>query len=94
MDSLKKQSQIFVTGLKSLVIDKRDHIGGNCYDYIDKHGIRVNTLTFWLTLENLKQIKMIPRSNHGRFGVSLQIDRFNLIEKNLLIVNSEQFDSE
>jgi UDP-galactopyranose mutase len=22
-------------------MDKRDHIGGNCYDYTDKHGIRV-----------------------------------------------------
>lgn len=36
-------------GLRSLIIDKRDHIGGNCYDYIDDHGIRVscnNTFTF------------------------------------------------
>ena len=23
---------------QSLVIDKREHIGGNCYDYIDEHG--------------------------------------------------------
>lgn len=23
-------------GKKVIVIDKRDHIGGNCYDYIDK----------------------------------------------------------
>ena len=29
------------SGLRSLVIDKRNHIGGNCYDYIDEHGIRV-----------------------------------------------------
>merc|ERR1711894_553652 len=29
-------------GLKSLVIDKREHIGGNCYDYIDEHGIRTS----------------------------------------------------
>ena len=29
-------------GLSSLVIDKRSHIGGNCYDYIDEHGIRVS----------------------------------------------------
>jgi len=29
-------------GLRSLVIDKRDHIGGNCYDYVDQHGIRVS----------------------------------------------------
>ena len=30
------------SGLKSLIIDKRNHIGGNCYDYIDEHGIRVS----------------------------------------------------
>ena len=24
------------------MIDKRDHIGGNCYDYIDKYGIRTS----------------------------------------------------
>jgi len=29
-------------GLRSLVIDKRPHIGGNCYDFIDSHGIRVS----------------------------------------------------
>ena len=29
-------------GLSSLVIDKRNHIGGNCYDYIDQHGIRIS----------------------------------------------------
>mmetsp|Transcript_16438 Transcript_16438/g.27647 ORF Transcript_16438/g.27647 Transcript_16438/m.27647 type:complete len:417 (+) Transcript_16438:242-1492(+) len=29
-------------GLKSLIIDKRDHIGGNCFDYIDDHGIRLS----------------------------------------------------
>ena len=28
-------------GLRSLIIDKRDHIGGNCFDYVDEHGIRV-----------------------------------------------------
>lgn len=27
---------------QSLVIDKRDHIGGNCYDYLDEHGIRTS----------------------------------------------------
>ena len=32
------------SGLRSLVIDKRDHIGGNCYDYVDEHGIRVSSL--------------------------------------------------
>ena len=27
---------------KVTVIDKRDHIAGNCYDYIDDSGIRVH----------------------------------------------------
>jgi hypothetical protein len=27
-------------GMTSLIIDVRDHIGGNCYDYVDEHGIR------------------------------------------------------
>ena len=30
------------SGLRSLVIDRRNHIGGNCFDYIDEHGIRVS----------------------------------------------------
>ena len=30
------------SNLKSLVLDKRDHIGGNCYDFINEHGIRVS----------------------------------------------------
>jgi len=29
-------------GCKVLVIEKRDHIGGNCYDYIDENGILVS----------------------------------------------------
>eukprot|EP00747_Dinoflagellata_sp_TGD_P027744 gnl/TRDRNA2_/TRDRNA2_132796_c0_seq1.p1 gnl/TRDRNA2_/TRDRNA2_132796_c0~~gnl/TRDRNA2_/TRDRNA2_132796_c0_seq1.p1 ORF type:complete len:482 (-),score=72.76 gnl/TRDRNA2_/TRDRNA2_132796_c0_seq1:53-1444(-) len=29
-------------GMTSLVIDKRDHIGGNCYDFLDPHGLRVS----------------------------------------------------
>ena len=27
-------------GMTSLIIDVRDHIGGNCYDYLDEVGIR------------------------------------------------------
>jgi len=29
-------------GMTSLVIDKRDHLAGNCYDYVDSHGIRAS----------------------------------------------------
>jgi UDP-galactopyranose mutase len=29
-------------GKKVLIIEKRNHIGGNCYDYIDENGILMN----------------------------------------------------
>ena len=29
-------------GMTSLIIDKRDHIGGNCYDYVTPDGIRAS----------------------------------------------------
>jgi len=29
-------------GLTSLMIDKRDHIGGNCYDYVHESGLRIS----------------------------------------------------
>ena len=29
-------------GMTSLMIDIRDHIGGNCYDYVESHGLRAS----------------------------------------------------
>jgi UDP-galactopyranose mutase len=29
-------------GMTSLIVENRDHIGGNCYDYVEEHGIRVS----------------------------------------------------
>jgi UDP-galactopyranose mutase len=29
-------------GMSSLIIDKRDHLGGNCYDYVTEHNIRAS----------------------------------------------------
>mmetsp|Transcript_3523 Transcript_3523/g.7515 ORF Transcript_3523/g.7515 Transcript_3523/m.7515 type:complete len:468 (-) Transcript_3523:686-2089(-) len=29
-------------GMTSLVLDVRDHIGGNCYDFVEEHGIRTS----------------------------------------------------
>ena len=29
-------------GMSSLIIDCRNHIGGNCYDYVESHGIRAS----------------------------------------------------
>ena len=28
--------------MTSLIVDVRDHIGGNCYDYVEEHGIRTS----------------------------------------------------
>merc|ERR1719201_1162513 len=29
-------------GYKSLILDCRDHIGGNCYDFVEEHGLRAS----------------------------------------------------
>jgi UDP-galactopyranose mutase len=29
-------------GLRVLVVDRRDHIGGNAYDYVDEHGVLIH----------------------------------------------------
>merc|ERR1719377_145426 len=29
-------------GMTSLIIESRDHIGGNCYDFVEEHGLRVS----------------------------------------------------
>lgn len=31
-----------VSNKKVIILEKRDHIGGNCYDYIDENGILIN----------------------------------------------------
>lgn len=34
--------QLAEAGQRVLIIDKRDHIGGNAYDYVNKHGVRIH----------------------------------------------------
>jgi UDP-galactopyranose mutase len=34
--------QLADAGKRVLVIDKRDHIGGNAYDYVNEHGVRIH----------------------------------------------------
>ena len=29
-------------GMTSLILDARDHIGGNCYDFVEEHGLRAS----------------------------------------------------
>lgn len=43
-------------GMTSLVIDKRDHIGGNCYDYVDPHGIRASKYGAHLFHTNFERV--------------------------------------
>lgn len=44
------------SGFKILVIDKRNHIGGNCYDYINNYGIRVSKYGAHLFHTNDKEV--------------------------------------
>src|ERR1700754_1269708 len=30
------------SGLRVLVLDRRDHVGGNAHDYVDEHGVLVH----------------------------------------------------
>ena len=41
---------------KSLIIDKRDHIGGNCYDYKNKYGILMNKYGAHLFHTNFERV--------------------------------------
>ena len=34
--------QLADSGKRVLIIDKRDHIGGNAYDYVNEHGVRIH----------------------------------------------------
>lgn len=34
--------QLADAGKRVLIIDKRDHIGGNAYDYVNEHGVRIH----------------------------------------------------
>ena len=43
-------------GKRSLVIDKRDHIGGNCYDYKNKFDILMNKYGPHLFHTNIERV--------------------------------------
>lgn len=43
-------------GKKVLILEKRDHIGGNCYDYIDENGILVSKYGAHLFHTEMKEV--------------------------------------
>ena len=43
-------------GKKVLILEKRDHIGGNCYDYIDENGILVSKYGAHLFHTEIKEV--------------------------------------
>ena len=46
-----------VLGKRVLILEKRDHIGGNCYDYVDDEtGIRLNKYGAHLFHTNNKEV--------------------------------------
>jgi len=44
------------SGKKILLLEKRDHIGGNCYDYLDENGIRVSKYGAHLFHTNFEEV--------------------------------------
>ena len=45
-----------VLGMTSLIIDKRDHLGGNCYDYLTAEGIRASKYGAHLFHTNFERV--------------------------------------
>lgn len=43
-------------GMTSLIIDKRDHLGGNCYDYVNENGIRASKYGAHLFHTNFERV--------------------------------------
>jgi len=43
-------------GMTSLILDKRDHIGGNCYDYVHDNGIRASKYGAHLFHTNFERV--------------------------------------
>ena len=43
-------------GRKVLIIEKRDHIGGNCYDTKDEHGILIHQYGPHIFHTNIKEV--------------------------------------
>src|SRR5689334_17502463 len=51
-----------------LIIDKRDHIGGNCYDYLDNHGIQIHKYgPHWFHTNSDKVFKYLSKFTDWRF---------------------------
>ena len=66
--------------LTSLVLDKRDHIGGNCFDFINEKGIRVsldidqfrnNLLGLWASSHSAAQQ---PQDLFSAFAIIFSLD--------------------
>lgn len=93
-------------GKKVLVIEKRNHIGGNCYDYLNQHGILVskygahlfhtNYDHVWKYLQNFSEWisyehRVVASVNGQLVPVPVNIETVNKILK-LNITNSDEMD--
>ena len=52
-------------GKRCLVVDKRNHIGGNAYDHYDSHGVLIHTYGAALLPDEFPEDSLIPLPVHG-----------------------------
>ena len=94
-------------GKKVAVIEKRDHIGGNCYDYIDENGILVSKYGAHLFHTNEEEVwnyvqkfaewypwehKVIARVDEKTVPIPVNIDTVNTLFGETINSESEMQD--
>ena len=94
-----------VLGKKVLIIEKRNHIGGNCYDYIDENSILINKYGAHLFHTNNERVwkyvqkysswinwehKVLGKIDDTYFPIPVNIDTINILVKNAFITNVDE----
>jgi|UniRef100_A0A6C0BHK8 UDP-galactopyranose mutase len=84
--------QLAEKGYSIHIIEKRNHIGGNCYDYIDSNGIRINQYGAHIFHTNIERVwkfvnqysewtpwyhKVIGKIDTSLFPIPVNIDTVN-----------------
>lgn len=78
MTGIVLAERLAASGKKILIIDQRDHIGGNCYDYYDAFGILIHKYGphYFRTDsdEIFDYLSQFTEWHHHRYKVRVQID--------------------
>lgn len=93
-----------VLGKRVLILEKRNHIGGNCYDYIDENGILINKYGAHLFHTNNERVwkyvqkysswihwdhKVLGTLDGKYFPIPVNIDTINTLVGDAYIKNTE-----